>query len=101
MMDWAEGGHFDVDLLKQFIRCVGIYPVGTLVRLEDGRLAVVIEQHPGNLLRPVVRVFFSTRGNCHVAPEAVDLARPGAERIVSDEAPERWGVDPMRVLKAA
>ncbi len=101
MLEWSAGGHFDQALLKQFIRCVGIYPTGTMVRLESGRLAVVTEQNAHDLLKPRVRVFFSTKSNCHVAPEEVDLSRAANDRIVADEPPEKWGVDPNRFLAAA
>jgi hypothetical protein len=82
------------------MRCIGIYPVGTLVLLDSGRLGVVTDQTEGNLLTPRVRAFFSTRANCYVPPEDVDLAR-GRDRIKSHELPEKWGVDPMRFLQAA
>ncbi|MBX9629195.1 MAG: HD-GYP domain-containing protein [Burkholderiales bacterium] len=99
MFEWSKF-HFEEKLVHHFMRCIGIYPVGTLVLLESGRLGVVTDQTEGNLLAPRVRTFFSTRANCYVKPEEVDLAR-GADRIVSHEPPEKWGVDPMRFLKAA
>lgn len=103
MWEWSAA-HFDQKLLQAFMRCVGIYPVGSLVRLESGRLGVVIEQTEGNLLAPRVRVFFSARSNAYLKPEVVDLARRlgsgGGDRIVSAEAPEKWGVDPVRFLLA-
>jgi HD-GYP domain-containing protein (c-di-GMP phosphodiesterase class II) len=37
MWEWSSA-HFDQKLLQAFMRCVGIYPVGSLVRLESGRL---------------------------------------------------------------
>ena len=101
MVEWAEGGQFDGDLLKRFIRCVGIYPTGTLVRLDSGLLAVVTDQNPKELVKPRVRAFFSTRQNCYVAPHEIDLAKAPADRIVSDEDPRKWGVDPNRFLAAA
>ncbi|MBS0355191.1 MAG: HD-GYP domain-containing protein [Proteobacteria bacterium] len=99
MWEWSAD-HFDQKLLQAFMRCVGIYPVGSLVRLESGRLGVVVEQNEGSLLTPRVRIFFSTRANGYTKPEVIDLSRrPGnVDRIVSAETPEKWGVDPRRFL---
>ncbi len=103
MWEWSSA-HFDQKLLQAFMRCVGIYPVGSLVRLESGRLGVVTEQNDANLLTPRLRVFFSTRSNSYIKPELVDLGRKlgsgGGDRIVSAEAPDKWGVDPARFLVA-
>ncbi|MBS0368284.1 MAG: HD-GYP domain-containing protein [Proteobacteria bacterium] len=99
MWEWSAD-HFDQKLLQAFMRCVGIYPVGSLIRLESGRLGVVIEQNEGSLLTPRVRIFFSTRSNGYTKPEVIDLSRrPGnVDRIVSAETPEKWGIDPRRFL---
>ncbi len=101
MWEWSTN-HFDQKLLQAFMRCVGIYPVGSLVRLESGRLGVVIEQNDNSLLTPRLRVFFSTKSNGYIKPEVVDLGRKlgsgGGDRIVSAEVPDKWGVDPQRFL---
>jgi len=103
MWEWSSA-HFDQKLLQAFMRCVGIYPVGSLVRLESGRLGVVTEQNESSLLTPRVRTFFSTRSNGYIKPELVDLGRKlgsgGGDRIVSAAAPDKWGVDPARFLSA-
>ena len=103
MWEWSSA-HFDQKLLQAFMRCVGIYPVGSLVRLESGRLGVVTEQNEASLLTPRLRVFFSTRSNGYIKPELVDMGRKlgngGGDRILSAEVPEKWGVDPQRFLLA-
>jgi putative nucleotidyltransferase with HDIG domain len=103
MWEWSKF-HFDQALLQSFMRTIGIYPIGSLVRLESGRLGVVVDQNAGNLLTPKVRVFFSTRSNAHIPPQLLDLSRGlgagGGDRILNHEAPEKWGVDPMRFLTA-
>jgi len=90
MASW--GGHFDRDIFKSFIRCVGIYPSGSLVRLQSGRLAVVIEQNPSALTKPQVKVFFSTKSREPIRPQILDLAgSAGAQDgIEGPEPPEKW-----------
>jgi HD-GYP domain-containing protein (c-di-GMP phosphodiesterase class II) len=101
IFEWSKF-HFNPALAQEFIRCVGIYPVGTLVRLESGRLGVVAEPHETSLLTPKVNVFFDANRAAHIPVRSVDLSRPvgsgGADRIVGLEAPEKWKLDPMRYL---
>ncbi|MFZ5508877.1 MAG: HD-GYP domain-containing protein [Pseudomonadota bacterium] len=101
IFEWSKF-HFNPQLVQAFLRCIGIYPVGTLVLLESGRLGVVTEQNEAQLLQPRVKVFFSTKSNAYIKPEEIDLSRPmgkgGADRIVGHEAPEKWRVDPARFL---
>jgi HD-GYP domain-containing protein (c-di-GMP phosphodiesterase class II) len=102
--EWSKF-HFNPEHVQAFMRCVGIYPVGTLVLLESGRLGVVVEPHESNLLAPKVNVFFSTKSNTYIKPQEVDLSRPlgsgGGDRIVSHESPEKWRVDPMKFFELA
>ena len=62
---------YDHELLQRFIKCMGIYPVGSLVKLTNERIGMVTEQNESAPLKPVVRVFYSTRGNHYI--EAKDL----------------------------
>lgn len=102
--EWSKF-HFNPQYAQEFMRCVGIYPVGTMVLLESGRLGVVIEPHETNLLAPKVNVFFHTKTNVYIKPETVDLSRGlgfgGGDKIVGHESPAKWNVDPMRFLSVA
>ncbi|WP_025128605.1 HD-GYP domain-containing protein [Pseudomonas sp. PH1b] len=90
MAEWQ--GHFDESIFKAFVRTVGIYPVGSLVRLESGALGVVIEQHERSLLMPKVKVFFMAKGRTPILPKVIDLAKSTCtDRIVGRESPEAWG----------
>jgi putative nucleotidyltransferase with HDIG domain len=90
MAGW--GGHFDEKIFKNFVRAVGIYPIGSLVRLESGALGVVVEQHEFSLLTPKVKIFFMIKGRMPVLPKIIDLAKlVGKDRIVGRESPEAWG----------
>jgi len=102
--EWSKF-HFNPQYVQEFMRCVGIYPVGTMVLLESGRLGVVVEPHETNLLAPKVNVFFHTKKNVYIKPETVDLSRGvgfgGGDKIVGHESPAKWNVDPMRFLTVA
>ncbi|MDX1491103.1 MAG: HD-GYP domain-containing protein [Pseudohongiellaceae bacterium] len=89
MMQWK--GHFDPALFQVFVKTLGIYPTGTLVRMESQRLAVVVEQNEGSILKPVVKVFFSLRSNLPLSPQLLDLSSSKAnDKIIAREAQEDW-----------
>ena len=88
MASWQ--GHFDPGLFKLFVKSLGIYPVGSLVRLQSGRLAVVVEQNPAALTAPVVKVFFSTKSNLPISVQRLELAGTD-DRIVGRESAAQWG----------
>ncbi len=98
LLEWSNH-HFDPQLVQAFIRTIGIYPTGSLVRLESKRLGVVIEQNEGKLLEPVVRVFYHAGQQHYVPPEIVDLAKV-PDRIASFESYEKWKIDPYHWLPA-
>ncbi|MGV8990465.1 MAG: HD-GYP domain-containing protein [Thiobacillus sp.] len=100
MMQWSTG-HFDEHVLQAFIKSIGIYPVGSLVKLSSGRLAVVIEQSKQSLLAPRIKVFFSTKSQTRIVPELIDLSHPGAtESIVGREDAAKWGIQGLDELWA-
>ncbi|MCV2356869.1 HD-GYP domain-containing protein [Paucibacter sp. B2R-40] len=91
MAQWA-GDHFDPVVFKAFVKSVGIYPVGSLVKLESGRLAVVTELNPASLAAPVVRVFYSTRSSIPIPVLTLDLSHLSTrDKVVSRETPSDWG----------
>lgn len=91
MAQWE--GHFDDAIFKAFVKSVGIYPVGSMVKLNSGRLAVVIDQSPKSLLTPLVKVFFSTKSKSRIKIEIVDLSKPHEQdSIVGHENPVAWGI---------
>ncbi|MEG1699641.1 MAG: hypothetical protein RR271_08475, partial [Oscillospiraceae bacterium] len=72
-IEYMMGGaqtHFDYDVLQAFLRTVAAYPLGAIVKLSSGDMAVVIKNYPYNILRPRVRVF---SGESELGQE-IDLA---------------------------
>ena len=88
MASWK--GQFDPVIFATFVKGVGIYPTGSLVRLHSDRLAVVIEQNPAALTAPVVRVFFSLKSGMPVSLQRLDLSSGTNDRIVGRESPDKW-----------
>ena len=92
MAQWAKEGHFDERIFQAFVKSIGIYPTGSLVKLKSGRVGVVVEQGSKSLLSPMVRVFFSTKANEPIPPQLIDLGDGNtADQIVSRESPATWG----------
>ena len=89
MASWK--GHFDAGIFKAFVKSLGIYPIGSLVRLKSGRLAMVVDQTT-DLLKPVVKAFFSTQSKLHIPVERLDLSLPGQAESVGLGSASQGGI---------
>lgn len=99
MASWK--GHFDETIFQHFVKTVGIYPVGALVRLKSDRLGVVIEQGKKSLLQPKVKVFMSTRTRARIEQKVINLELPTeADAIVKYELAQEWGIGNVNALWA-
>jgi HD-GYP domain-containing protein (c-di-GMP phosphodiesterase class II) len=84
-------GQFDPKVFQFFVKAVGVYPNGSLVRLRSERLAVVRQQGTASLLSPKVMVFYSVAERHALEPFQLDLADPKAnDKITGIEPPEAW-----------
>jgi len=85
--------HLDESLVYEFIRCIGVYPVGSLVELSDGRVGIVWETEGRDVLHPVVKCFYSNKHKHYTEVALVDLKKSelNIERGIS---PSSMSVDP-------
>ncbi len=89
---WASG-HFDLTVFQAFAKTLGIYPVGSLVRLNSGHIGVVTEQTKASLTLPIVKVFHVIATGKRIVPFALDLSVRGCkEKIIAREDPAQWNV---------
>jgi HD-GYP domain-containing protein (c-di-GMP phosphodiesterase class II) len=95
MVSWKDG-HFDEVVFHAFVKTIGIYPNGTLLKLKSGRLGVVIEQSKKSLTTPIIKIFFSTRANAHIPAEVLDLSKE-TDSIESIEDPFKWQLDVNKI----
>jgi len=91
------GRQFDLQLAHAFVRTVGVYPVGSLVRLNSGELAIVSDFDAKSILRPIVLIITTPWGSALPAPEILDLSEgfPAAAKreIVAVENPATLDID--------
>ncbi|HAT06881.1 HD-GYP domain-containing protein [Aeromonas salmonicida] len=85
--------HFDRLLVTKFIKCMGVYPVGTLVQLSNQRLAIVMQRNPQEPLKPVVKVIYHATQRHYLEVQWLDLAKSGVqESIESTVDPKEFGI---------
>jgi len=98
MGQWADR-HFDPVVFQAFAKSLGIYPVGSLVRLTSGLLGVVTQQNTATLTTPVVNVFFATATRERIEAYALDLSEPHCtDRIMAREDPTKWNFPDLHAL---
>lgn len=89
---------FDRRVFKAFSRTVGIYPLGTVLRLRSNRLAVVCAQNDADPLRPRVMAFYSVSQSRTVPTELIDL-RHSDETVVAFENAADWGYTDEQLME--
>ena len=92
MLEWG-GTHFDKELVERFIRCLGIYPVGSVVELTSGLVGIVMEQNEDDLLRPELRIIYNTRYKKYVQVRNINLKKVPTEEIVQAISPAKYNID--------
>jgi putative nucleotidyltransferase with HDIG domain len=98
MAEWTKG-HFDHSVFQAFVKSVGIYPIGSLVKLDSGRLGLVIEQGVNSLLTPCVKVFYSTNSKSRIPPQIIDLSHADCkDKIANREEPGKWNFPDLNEL---
>lgn len=97
----TRGKHFPPDWVDRFIKCMGIYPPGTGVRLTSGEIGVVFLVNHGSLLRPQVRLAIAPDGQIISSERTIDLneMRWADIEIVEVVDPKRLGLNPVKCFE--
>lgn len=92
----------DEELVDEFIKSLGVYPVGTLVKLQSGKLGLISKLNQGKPLNPCVRVFYNSRMNQAIPIQELDLSKSKyQDHIDCCIKPEEFGLNLMGFFKAA
>ena len=96
LYEWSDY-HFDKELTFEFIHCIGVYPVGTYVRIEN-ELSGVVTGSTENVLQPVVRLFYNNKNKTPMKIQEIDLSRLGIN-IAGYDSPKKWDSDKMQTFR--
>ena len=101
LVEWSRF-YLNQDLVDQFIAHLGVYPVGTLVRLSSGIVGVVTQQGERGFSHPVIRAIYDMAKNKWLSRIEINLSKKAdrgeTDEIVSCESPNRYAVDPAALL---
>jgi len=93
---------FDKELVEKFIQCIGLYPVGTLVKLKSGKIGIISKLNKNKPLQPYVRVFYNTRLGQAIPIEEINLIKPKYDdHIDCCITPEEFNINLIGFFKTA
>ena len=88
----SQNSGLDQSLVNRLIGVLGIYPVGSLVKLSSGKLGIVSQKNTSNLLTPVVMTFYSINSGHYSEIKRLDLAK-SSDEIVASIGPEEFAIN--------
>ncbi len=101
-----RGGQFQSEVVEQFLSAVGMFPTGSIVEFNDGKIGVVLEQNPDNPLRPKVMLLLDKSHKPLSKPQIKqlrDLPTDATSRkalwIVNGHEHGAFGLDPRKIFK--
>src|SRR5688572_30692162 len=93
-----ESPAFDRTLLRRFVNLVGLYPVGTLVRLETEEIGVVTKEHPTDPFRPQVKMLLDRHGALLEQQVLINTWERDSLSVVEAVDPDSVTIDPLTYL---
>lgn len=91
MLEWS-GPHLDPQLVHAFIKAIGVYPVGSLIELESGSAAIVMEEND-NSLKPVVKIIYNLKKGFYCKVTLKDLSASNCtDRIIKTIDPNQYQI---------
>jgi putative nucleotidyltransferase with HDIG domain len=103
IMGEQENPAFNPALLRRFVNLMGLFPIGTIVRLNTEEVGVVTAEHPEDPFRPQVKVLFDSRGEKIESPFLAntwerDSRGEYSRAVVESVDPDSVELDPLTVL---
>ena len=99
LLNMAEKEMLDSKLVNQFIKCMGVYPVGSLVQLSSNQLAVVEARNSKDPIRPKVKAFFSLSQGHFLEAKHIDLSKGDDDHIEKGVRADDFNLDMNKILE--
>jgi HD-GYP domain-containing protein (c-di-GMP phosphodiesterase class II) len=103
MLAHQSGKAFEPTLLRRFTTLMGLFPVGSAVRLINGEIGIVTQEHQTDMHHPEVLVLLAPSGERLETPVVRDtsLSRAGSDTEIEEAVdPAEWGLDPLEAFAA-
>jgi len=94
----ANNKKFDRALVQQFIKFLGIHPVGSLVKLSDEKLAIVVQGNRDEPVKPKVKVFYNLKHQRYITSKECDLSKVDTS-ILASVRPEDYSINLPKVIR--
>jgi HD-GYP domain-containing protein (c-di-GMP phosphodiesterase class II) len=95
----AAKGELDITLVDNFIRCMGVYPVGSVVQLDSNRLAIVESHNSKDPIRPNVRPFYLVNPKHFELNQGIDLSAESTDQIVKGVRADDFDLDMNQIIE--
>ena len=97
LRELAKSNHLDISLVDHFIKCIGVFPIGSLVQLESKKIAIVEQRNDNSPIKPKVRSFYSVNLNQYVETQDIDLSETN-DSIVKSVRAEEFDLDMNTII---
>jgi HD-GYP domain-containing protein (c-di-GMP phosphodiesterase class II) len=98
LRELAQQAHLDASLVDHFIKCIGVFPIGSLVQLKSKKLALVKERNKSDPTNPQVHSFYSVKLNHFINKQSIDLSTCD-DFIVKGVRAEEFNLDMNQIIE--
>lgn len=98
LRELAKSNHLDTQLVDEFIQCIGVFPIGSLVQLESKKLAIVEQRNTQDPTNPNVRSFYSVKLNQYLNTQDIDLTKT-EDFIIKSVRAEEFDLDMNTIVE--
>ncbi len=94
----ANNKKFDRVLVQQFIKYIGVHPVGSLVKLSDEKLAIVVHGNRDEPVKPKIKVFYTLKHQRYITSKECDLSKVDT-KILACVRPEDYRINLPKIIR--